>query len=524
MPDASNQLSGLTGDELQDKIHTLREQQEEIALESMNTRDNPCLPDAKGDYSPAISSLDEVQTLLLDVLRRFEQRHEFFSPLEVQIACVEMNHIIQKGLTPQPRLQIFLLGAFANFIDSNHHRGEILRLVRGGFDQEEDTISQLMQHVQQAHERWFFRIGQGPGKYLMQFASNGTARLVDLLQTGDPALTGHQTALSGFPAGLQEWDPLPDCAIRQIMQRNLAEEKRKCPVVFSTCKPYNVKVPYWPVALATDELGYRYLSEETLDSVLPVWRALLASSPEVMCKYRRTWQYVATKWAAWIHAEKEKLKSLNMEWPASWRDHGQNMGKTTDKSQVMVEVRLRRRDYRGPRKTSRPVPSHPLRRSQGAARTQLSGPRNRRWIRYDEHRASGSESPRSSSAPPSSPTTSSHALEVMEGSEDARSGNENDGSESSLDKSANNGDTDITKLCQVIESISNQLQGVEVGMKALQSQQAKLETDMQEWLGTSNGSTTSDEDDHVEQGESDDNEGESPWQPTLFNLNQNHED
>lgn len=134
----------------------------------------------------------------------------------------------------------------------------------------------------------------------------------------------------------------------------------------------------------------------------------------------------------------------------------------------------------------------------------------------------------------------------MEGSEDARSRNENDSSESGLDKSAETGetfewpsdvleeqhltssrakkgDTDTTKLCQVIESLSNQLQGVEVGMKVLQSQQTKLETNMQEWLGTSHDRTASDEYDHMEQGESD-NKGESSWQPTLFNLNQEHED
>lgn len=90
-------------------------------------------------YSPVVPLLDEVQILLLGILRRFKQRHKLFRPLAMQTVSVEMNHIIQKGLCPQPGLEIFLLGAFANMIDSKPHRDQSLRLAGGGFHKEEDT-------------------------------------------------------------------------------------------------------------------------------------------------------------------------------------------------------------------------------------------------------------------------------------------------------------------------------------------------------------------------------------------------
>ena len=143
-------------------------------------------------------------------------------------------------------------------------------------------------------------------------------------------------------------------------------------------------------------MGYRYLSDETLDSILPDWRGLLAVAGEVLETRCFVWRNLLAEWTAWVHAEKEKLKDLNMAWPAPWRDHGQNMGKATDKSQVMVRVTLRCSPKLA--KTSPSVPFQPRRRPQRTSRTQRSGPRNRRRIRYAERRASRSESSRSSSA------------------------------------------------------------------------------------------------------------------------------
>ncbi|OKO97405.1 hypothetical protein PENSUB_10199 [Penicillium subrubescens] len=103
----------------------------------------------------------------------------------------------------------------------------------------------------------------------------------------------------------------------------------------------------------------------------------------------------------------------------------------------------------------------------------------------------------------------------MEVSDDEHLESENDSSQQGSSKSADSGDalhessnnlevqdlasksnqtseTDITKICRVIEAISNQLRGVEVGMQALQNKQAKLETNMDQGLAAGQDAEMSD--------------------------------
>jgi hypothetical protein len=121
------------------------------------------------------------------------------------------------------------------------------------------------------------------------------------------------------------------------MLKNWRPEKNKHPRVFHSRKPGYVKVPYWPVALATDELGYRYLSDGTLDSILPQWRALLVPDRNVIQKYCIAWWNISKVWSAWLLSEQEKLKSLHKPWPAPWLDHGEDMGNTQIKAKFCLK-------------------------------------------------------------------------------------------------------------------------------------------------------------------------------------------
>lgn len=158
----------------------------------------------------------------------------------------------------------FVLGSFANSISSSHYRAHILRLVGGVVKEEEKIASKLMQHVQQAHERWISGIGQRSHTYLVQFTLDRTARLVDLLQTDSSVLMARGYSPSNVQQSFASRpDPLPDCQLRQIMRRDSRREKQQHPLAFATSGFQQIKAPYWPVALATDELGYRYLFDET---------------------------------------------------------------------------------------------------------------------------------------------------------------------------------------------------------------------------------------------------------------------
>jgi hypothetical protein len=363
-----------------------------------------------------------------------------------------------------------------------------LRIVGGGTDENEESASQRMQHVQQAHEQWIFRIGQSSGTYLMQFESNRTARLVDLLQTDESTLLEGQHSLSRAKQSFYpKLDPLPDRKIWQIMQKNRLHEKDQHRRVFHARK--GVKVSYWPIALATDELGCWYLSDETLDCILPQWRSLLEPDRRVISRNRMVWWNLSKEWSDWLLSEQGKLKSLNKPWPVPWIDHGEDMGKITERSKI--------------------------------AKRRRRGPVNQLRIIDSEGSPSHSMTTRSASIASiasNSPSLSNHTREAMDVSDDEHLESENDSSQPGSSRSAGSGDalhetsdileaqdltsksnqtnqtkeTDIIKICHVIQAISNQLQGVEVGMKALQSQQAKLETNMEEWLVAGQDAATSD--------------------------------
>jgi hypothetical protein len=102
------------------------------------------------------------------------------------MAYVEMNHVIPASFCPRPSLRLFILGVFENFISPESHRDQIWLHMGGDVDGNKESVSQLMQHVQQAHEQWISRIEQSSGTYLMQFGPDRTARLVDLLQIEAP--------------------------------------------------------------------------------------------------------------------------------------------------------------------------------------------------------------------------------------------------------------------------------------------------------------------------------------------------
>jgi hypothetical protein len=122
---------------------------------------------------------------------------------------------------------------------------------------------------------------------------------------------------------------------------------------------------------------------------------------------------------------------------------------------------------------------------------------------------------RSASIASNSPSLSNDTHEARDVPDDKYIESENDSSQPGSSKSADSGhalhetsnmlevqdlapqgnqtrEPDITKICRVIEAISNQLRGVEVGMQALQNKQAKLETNMKDWLAAGHDAEMSD--------------------------------
>lgn len=70
------------------------------------------------------------------------------------------------------------------------------------------------------------------------------------------------------------------------------------------------------------------------------------------------------EWSIWIPSAKEKLEILNMGWLALYRERdGKNMGKSTDRRQVMPAICSSRIQTQGP-EFSGVVPARTLRERQ----------------------------------------------------------------------------------------------------------------------------------------------------------------
>jgi len=114
---------------------------------------------------------------------------------------------------------------------------------------------------------------------------------------------------------------ITDCEIRTIIKY---EDScwRKLPEVFYVnggIWQSQLKVPFYPVALATNPDGVRYLSDARLDEVVPLWKGYLSlRRPRLLSKSQDKWK---SGWNDWLKKEKAKLKGLGLSWPSTHVPH-----------------------------------------------------------------------------------------------------------------------------------------------------------------------------------------------------------
>lgn len=187
----------------------------------------------------------------------------------------------------------------------------------------------LMVKMERPYSRVFAQVGENPEAYLVRFLHDGIADLLNISQNdeADGAVD---------VAGKQSADCLPDCKIRKVMQRYNVKEKNRYPDIFKTKihegRP-KIYPPYWPVALATDDQGRRYLSDENLDFLFPKWRSILTRN--VVGNQARFWYNLRPEFNEWVAREKSKLKKIGIEhWPSPYFRKDGEMGNPGSPSQV----------------------------------------------------------------------------------------------------------------------------------------------------------------------------------------------
>ncbi|KAJ5773302.1 hypothetical protein N7457_008198 [Penicillium paradoxum] len=103
-----------------------------------------------------------------------------------------------------------------------------------------------------------------------------------------------------------------DYEIRDVMTRGDRNEMRKHQDVFyvTGIVSWTVRSPFWNIALATDDAGIRFLSNKTLDRVLPKWRQILTGDKIPTARYG-----VTDSFRQWLASEKRKAIDLGRPWP-----------------------------------------------------------------------------------------------------------------------------------------------------------------------------------------------------------------
>ncbi|KAJ5711052.1 hypothetical protein N7488_005208 [Penicillium malachiteum] len=317
-------LEGLKVLENRRKVSELKQKNENAALGRILSTGKMVLylRDEEPQYSDPITPDEEVTAILFDVLNRFEGSGEFFTIQEIEIAAAELIHTNGQNCSPRWRLLLLIMAVCINFCkleDINSKCRELLEEREELQGRANQKAINLLEDLHPAYALWSDMVKENPDEWLFQFDEDGTASLVSL----GPHARGWS------PVKSRDIADIPDCEIREMMARNDATEKKTYPKIFNRSGGKGigrVRPPYWPVALASDENGYRYLSDRVLDVILPKWRSIIDLDRITLRTYIIKWDNLQSNLEAWRSSEKAKLRSQRIrEWPAPYsgqRGHG----------------------------------------------------------------------------------------------------------------------------------------------------------------------------------------------------------
>ncbi|KAJ5288833.1 hypothetical protein N7478_001863 [Penicillium angulare] len=271
--------------------------------------------------------------ILVDVLDRFGQGKKYFTPYEIQIAYLEWRHHLLQGKNPPSTLSRLVMGAVIHSSDSEDLKMQINDCLRSVNDIRILDAPSVAGTFEPTYGIWQVQVDKSPDSLMVRFSNDRTARLTKLLPDDEKDEEENE-----YPP-----DEIPDCVLREIMERNQPDEKKELPEVFNLQGgPHigRVRPPYWSVALATQPSGHRYLSDAVLDEILPFWKELLnGDSSRTVKYYMEKWQGLKSKFEAWMEKEKSKLQQKGIkDWPASYSKQPDNMGSPDDTSDVWLTI------------------------------------------------------------------------------------------------------------------------------------------------------------------------------------------
>ncbi|KAJ6157502.1 hypothetical protein N7470_005094 [Penicillium chermesinum] len=372
----------------------LRESQEQGACHSLVfDNENTLFRDEDQELNLVHSLEDEVRFILIDTIRRFECKKEYFNYLEVEVAFKEFERHCRLQRPLPVRLSLFLIAAVGDFTSSIETRGK--QEIRDRYLSKHVTEDDIREYVKIGYDHFgFFCAGlswlnsvvrvswdhdlrltracsegiihptgdteeEKPEKLniapMVPTNANACSRVspekVDLAGLKKPRgirKLGKMRYVTGTPSSYRGWmygtfDPLPDCAIREIIAQGSVAAYRCHPSIFARSEDntFQVEPAYWPVALATDARGHRYLPDHLLDTILPSWRALMNLDLKAISirgsKQAEEWMRENSgRLIEWVEKEKAKVKSCGIrDWPPPYASPVDGMGSPYSQSEKM---------------------------------------------------------------------------------------------------------------------------------------------------------------------------------------------
>ncbi|KAJ5116200.1 hypothetical protein N7456_000548 [Penicillium angulare] len=342
------------GAERKRQTFEIRQAQEARAFRKIFESDSTVLYLRLGNVSDPSTPDQEVKSILDDVLYRFGQAKKYFTPYEIQIAYIEWRHHLLQGEIPPSILSRLVMGALIDSAVSEIDKKEINDLLKNDDDIHFPNIPLVLTGMATIYGRWEEQVDDS---WMVRFSPDRTARLTKLLpgdeeDKQDEEVDEEEEAEEEEKEGEEEEeeeeegslpDDFPDSVLREIMQRNQPDEKKDLPGVFNSYGGSHigrVRPPYWPVALATQPSGHRYLSDALLNQILPFWEELLKENNSRTVKYyMEKWQHLKPEFENWMQKEKFKLRRKGItDWPAPYSGLPENMGSAESPSDVWDKV------------------------------------------------------------------------------------------------------------------------------------------------------------------------------------------
>lgn len=337
---ANDDILDSPDDERPQTLIEMRQAMEDRVLAALEEQTLPYLSDDRNGCPLPTTYHDEPHAVITGILRRFENGCILFSCKEVYILSLEATHALHHHLFPRRSLIWFLLGVYVKF-GSEVYQETFAKIVDGGMsDAAGYKALELLKDIQPAFHNWLDRIQDDPDRFMMKFRPDGTAALIETSPRATMINIDNRDSevLRHLPR--DAFDPFPDCEVRKMMIRNNPKEKKHHPQVFIRGGRAGgfIQMPYWTVALATDQKGHRYLSDKKLDKLIRDWRSLLTNTNTQSPRFNR-WVEGKEEFLKWVDKEMAKLRALGMAWPAPYVPRANcDMGNPRDPTEVLPVV------------------------------------------------------------------------------------------------------------------------------------------------------------------------------------------